>query len=252
MKSPLSSPPPRTPGQGVEAHRSDLLIDGLATYFFVPAMLWILTALEFRAAPRTPGTYLVLALVATVVGAVGLIRLRRRLANLKLGRDGEREVAHVLSTLDIPGTRIFHDVLAEGFNLDHVVVCDRGIYVIETKTWRKPDKLRPTLIVQDGRIHGAGWATDKPVRQAMGEAAWLADRLRSMTGRGFHIQPVVVTPGWYVKEPLDVGTRTKAWVLNPRRLLGYVHNDPVRLKPEEVCLVADQLGVLVRKEDAVD
>lgn len=254
MRSPLKRPPPRTAGQHLDKQLNDLVDDKLATWILAPLLLWYTALMEWLATlrdqPRMPGTYAALAVVVTVIAVGAIIRLRRHAADLKLGRDGEREVGHILSTLDVPGTRLFHDVPAEGFNLDHVIACDRGVFVIETKTWRVPEKSQAKLTVKDGCIYKHRVATTQPVEQAVSEARWLAARLKQMTGRDFPCWPVVVTPGWHVQEPLDSGTKSRAWVLNPLRLLGYIQHEPVRLGREDVHLIAERLGVLVRGEGA--
>jgi hypothetical protein len=60
--------------------------------------------------------------------------LRKRIKELRLGRDGEKIVAEQLECLRESGAQVFHDVPGDGFNLDHVVISNHGIYAIETKT----------------------------------------------------------------------------------------------------------------------
>lgn len=257
MRSPLDKALSGAPGHSAEALRHKLIDDGMAKYFFAPAAMWIVALLEWVGklgnVPRMPLVYAGLAAVLTIYGTIGFIRLRGKSANWKLGRDGERQVAHVLSTLNVPGARIFHDVPAESvkggeFNLDHVIICDRGIYVIETKAWRKPLKPDPRITMRDGRIFRAGALADgDPVGQAAAVARWLGELLRRKTGRDFHCQPVLVFPGWMV-EHMDPATRVVSWVLNPKILLGWIESAHVRLEPEEVHLVADSLMVHMREK----
>jgi Nuclease-related domain len=95
-------------------------------------------------------TSLVIALVVFVFVMVLCIwrlvnRLQRR-QNDYLGFFGERIVADCLDPLKEKGWFIFHDLQCVGatgkFNLDHVAVGPGGIWVIETKTWRK-GRVRP-------------------------------------------------------------------------------------------------------------
>ncbi|WP_244363929.1 nuclease-related domain-containing protein [Pseudoalteromonas sp. K222D] len=55
------------------------------------------------------------------------------LIKLKLGRDAELAVASELIELQSHGYQIFHDIQADGFNIDHLVVGLNGIFAIETK-----------------------------------------------------------------------------------------------------------------------
>lgn len=55
------------------------------------------------------------------------------LIKLKLGRDAELAVASELIELQSHGYQVFHDIQADGFNIDHLVVGANGIFAIETK-----------------------------------------------------------------------------------------------------------------------
>lgn len=57
------------------------------------------------------------------------------------GREGERAVAEELSALDPAKYRVFHDVLLYNIagrlaQVDHVVISNYRVFVIETKNWR--------------------------------------------------------------------------------------------------------------------
>src|SRR5690606_22509451 len=107
----------------------------------------------------------------------------------------------------------------DGFNLDHVVICERGIFVVETKTWRKPSRGNPRITTREGKIFKAGLpAYGDAVGQAANEAHWLGELLRRKTGRGYRCHPVLVFPGWMV-DPMDSATRERVWVLNPKALV---------------------------------
>lgn len=238
MKSPLKPALTGAPGHSTETRRQALIDDGISKYLIVPVALWLVTVVEalgaLRNAPRAPLLFATIALAATAYGAWGLIRLRRRAGNFKLGRDGEREVAQILARLDIPGARVFHDVPADGFNLDHVVICERGIFVIETKTWRKPLRGNTKLRTHNGQLYKGDFpAPGEPVAQAMAEAQWFSDLLRAKTGRGYRCQPVLAFPGWFV-EPMDNATKAKAWVLHPDALLAFIDHERPRLAPQDV------------------
>ncbi len=75
-----------------------------------------------------------------------LRKLRVELRNLRLGYDGERYVAAELNGLMRAGWRVYHDFIVDdkpggeetNFNIDHIAVSERGVFVLETKAIRKP------------------------------------------------------------------------------------------------------------------
>jgi hypothetical protein len=248
-KSPLKGRPLRNPGQSLDEQIDAVLNDKLLVYVLLPLMAWLLTGLEWtlkvRNAPRSPGTFAVLAAVLTVFGAIRIWQLRGRLRTLKLGRDGERVVGQFLEGLREEGARVFHDVPGDGFNLDHVVISERGAFLIETKTWSKRGA-DPRIRVKSGRLYKDGYLIEpNPITQAIAEAGWLKQLLTESTGKPIPVWPVVVFPGWLI-EPMDSETKALAWVLEPKALPAWIEQEPVRLSPEDVRLAAFHLSRYVR------
>jgi hypothetical protein len=165
---------------------------------------------------------------------------------LRLARDGERSVAETLDSLRDLGYRVLHDVPAPSFNLDHVLVGPQGIFLIETKTFSKP-VARNARIEYDGTrvtIEGRPPGRD-PVQQAMASARWLAELLEEMAGRRCFVRPVVLFPGWYVDHSRRTGPAV-VWVLNPKGLEGFIEQEPTRLSPENVNVIAFHLSQYAR------
>ena len=85
------------------------------------------------------------AITAPIVGCL-FVRLRKTLfeySNCNAGLIGEQAVGAVLNSLSSETVRVFHDfpIKEQGkkpWNIDHVVVSHDGVFVIETKTRRKP------------------------------------------------------------------------------------------------------------------
>lgn len=101
------------------------------------------------------------ALIAGLASAFSLWRISklwRRASNNRLGWFGERMVGEQLDKAAIEGWRAFHDVPfskdGKNFNIDHVLVGPRGVFVVETKTRRKGNA-RPGFkdheVIFDGR-----------------------------------------------------------------------------------------------------
>ncbi|MDD5094746.1 MAG: nuclease-related domain-containing protein [Dehalococcoidia bacterium] len=171
-------------------------------------------------------------------------RLRKRRRDYELGRDGEREVGQALEELRQQGYSVFHDVVGDNFNIDHVIVSQRGIFSIETKTYRKPMRGNPKITFNGQRVLKDGNPIDpSPAEQAKANAAWLRCKvLHESTGKWFPVKPVVVFPGWWVEEQ----NNREMWVLNPDRLPSYIAKEPDILSREDTHLAAYHLSRFIR------
>lgn len=249
-RSPLKKPSLRLPGQSAEDERGRLVDDVLLPYILFPAVFWIIAFVEWiesaQHLPPQPWPFAASAVISTIVAAVQIRRLWPKVRDLRLGRDGERVVGEVLEELRGNGVRVFHDIPADGFNLDHVLVMRRGVFVIETKTWSKRGR-NPKISARTGRLYKDGFPVDpNPLDQARAEADWLRDMLKDCTAKTFPVQAVVLFPGWMVDEDADAETKAKAWALNPTRLRYFLKKAPIKLDEADVALVADRIALHVR------
>ncbi len=247
--SPLKAKPLRNPGQTLDEAFDSLLNDRLLPYLLLPAMLWVIALDDWIGrwvtVRRGPLLYGSAAVGLTAWSAWRIRDLRRVAANIKLGRDGEKAVGQFLEGLRVSGARVFHDIPADGFNLDHVVISDRGVFAIETKTWRKP---RPgaSISVRDGRLYRDHRPVKvNPIEQAAAQAAWLRQLLKEFTGKNFPVRPVLVFPGWFV-EPIDPETIGRVWVLEPKALPEFIEREPESIAPSDVAMVAFHLSRYIR------
>lgn len=238
-RTPLTSKPLPGPGDGLDRRLLDVSVDKVLVCVVLAAVAW---ALWLQAAIHSwvgrvpdPHVYLAIAAIVTVICAALCRRGWAEMRRLKQGRDGERIVGQVLQSLDLPGLRVYHDVPADGFNLDHVVVCERGIYVVETKTWSK--RAREKLRTSNGRIFlGNRPAPGDAVGQAAAEARWIRELLVRATGVPYRCQPVVAVPGWY-GERMDAATKSIAWVLEPKALRGWIERDKICLSLADIARI---------------
>lgn len=248
-RSPLKGSPLRNPGQSVDEEIRRLIDDKTTSYFLVVAVIWAIALIEWiglwRDLPRQPLVFTFLALAATACFAWNVVQTKKHIRKLRLGRDGELLVGQFLDGLRVQGARVFHDVPAESFNLDHVVVSPHGVYVVETKTITKP---RPDAqVVFDGqRVTVAGRSPERdPIRQVTAEAAWLRQLLEESTGRKFPVRGVVVYPGWWV-ERMHRERAADVWVLEPKALPSFIEHEPELMTMEEVAMAAFHLSRYIR------
>ncbi len=190
---------------------------------------WVATLTN---AERHPWAYTILAILVTAYVGVRIARVRPRVRQLRLGSEGEKNVAETLEALKQGGAAVLHDIPGDGFNLDHVVVSRHGVFVIETKTHSKIMGKNPKVVFDGQQITVDGMKPDRnPVEQARGLARWLSRMLFDATGKHFPVKPVVVFPGWFV-EPMPRGA--DVWVLNPKALLTFVKNEPEIIPDQDV------------------
>ena len=190
--SPLKSKPLRLPGQSLDEQIDYVLNDRASGYLFGAGCVCFLAVMEWFGylmhLPRMPLLFTGMALVAIGIAAWRLGAIKTQLRQLRLGRDGERCVGQFLERLREDGSQVFHDVPAEGFNLDHVVISRHGVFAIETKTWTKPWP-KATIIVDGTELLMAGRKPDRnPMEQAAGAARWLEGLLAESTGKQFHVR----------------------------------------------------------------
>lgn len=251
-RSPLKDKPLRNPGQSVEEARRKLIEDRFELPAYVAACLFAIAALEwwryFANLPPKPALMTTVAMGALAFAAWRLWRIRPEARALRQAIEGEKAVGQFLERLRDGGRQVFHDVIGEGFNVDHVVIGPEGVFTVETKTWSKPFN-GDARISFDGETLLAG--TQKPERdpviQARAQSGWLGELLKASTGRSFEVRPVIVFPGWFIETKTP---RRDIWVLNPKALPSFLDQEPVRLSDAEVKLAAFHLSRYIRAEEA--
>ncbi len=247
-RSPLKDRPLRLPGQSIQEQIEDILIDILVKYFGIGSTFLLIALYDWLSTlQKTPHNPWLSTAIAAVIIAFCVFkgyRAYRKIAPLKLGRDGERIVAEQLDVLKQQGAVVLHDVVGDGFNLDHVILSKNGIYVVETKTWSKPNKGSPSISYDGHELLVNGFKPGRdPVAQAVMNARWLTKTLQDSTGKTFAVRPVVLFPGWFV-QPIPRGCAV--WVLEPKALPSFVQHEPMRIADPDLHLAAYHLTRIVR------
>jgi len=247
-RTPLKELPLRLPGQSVQDEIDRIYENKALLPLFITLAYIIIAGLEWRqvviSTPPNPWLSTVVAAVASVYTAISIIRVRKRIRLLNLARDGERIVAEQLDLLKQQGAVVMHDVVGDGFNIDHVILTKKGLFVAETQTRSKPMHGSPTITFDGNALLVNGWKPDRdPLSQAEANARWVAKELEASTGKGFPVRPVVLFPGWFV-EPIPRGS--KVWILEPKALPAFIEKEPVRLSDEDLHLAVYHMTRMVR------
>jgi len=251
-KSPIKDLPVRMPGQSLR-ERIDFLVDEDTMPWVVTTLFTILIAIAawcvfYFKTPIIPWTVTLITAVMIPVSAVKILRIKRKVETLRLGQIGEEAVGQFLEAKLRPaGYQVLHDIQADNFNVDHVLIGPSGVYTIETKTHSKPVKGK-SLVTYDGKIVKVnGFQPDRdPVVQASAEAGWLHDFIESSTGKKFKVQPVVLYPGWYVTASVEWPT---VWIMNEISFVNTVAKFKSQIDDADIHLITYHLKRYVIARD---
>jgi hypothetical protein len=248
-RSPIKQAPLRQPGQSLKEGIQEIQFEHAMIYVLIFGIsisllvhIWIDFLLQIPLG--NPFFITILAFVAIAISLWKLSRYKKLLDAFRLGIEGEREVADNLEIMKADGAVIFHDLVGHSFNVDHVVLSRKGVFVIETKTRRKTPTSKVEYdgvrILIDGRMPKEDF-----FKQASAEATWISNEIDSGTGRRYHVKSIIVFPGWFV-EGSGSSLQSEIWVLNPKAMVKIIQHQPDIISDEDVKLVAYFLSRLNR------
>lgn len=214
-------------------------------------MAWASMRLDWSQVRWTVGEWMFVA------GALGLfgwglrsfVRHHAKREQYKDGWIAEQVTGQQLNRLIAQGCLILHDLPAEVGNIDHVVVAPRGVYAVETKSFRKPkdvtdDRDHPghKVLFDGSQLRFPDFVTSKPIEQAARQAQWLRRTLRDCLGKDMPVIPAVALPGWWV-ERSETGKRADVQVFTPMgRGAEFMARDSDRLDEPSRRLIAQTLA----------
>lgn len=162
--------------------------------------------------------------------------IRRSVRTWKLGENGEQYVGQMLEKDMRPlGYDVFHDVMIKKgkrqFNLDHVLIGPNGVYVVETKAWRKPEKGSPQIEYKDGHFYRMGREIkDDAVREVVSLAKAANTLFLELTGRSYYVKPILVVAGWFCK--CANTSDSQFLLLNEKGVASWVQKDTPQHVPD--------------------
>jgi hypothetical protein len=184
----------------------------------------------------------VIALAILIDALVKLRRLLRAKRRIRLACDGETIVGQTLNRLMLAGWRVFHDLPGDQFNIDHVVVGEKGVFAVETRTHtpkKNSDRNENVTVEYDGRaLHFPDETDIDMIAQARGRSQWLADCLSKAIGQEIYVRAVLALPGWLIKRTAAEGMP----VVNPKQFDSlFQHIKSHSLAPEVIDQIVHQL-----------
>ncbi len=248
-KSPLKDNPLRLPGQSIDEEIQKIMDEEVISYLLLPTMMILFSVwnwlLWYQVIPVShPIPLTIIAIGLSVYSFFRLLKTKRRIKSLQLGLDGERAVGQTLDSLRSGGFRVFHDIVGNGFNLDHVIVSEYGVFAVETKTRSKPKKGECKISVSGKGISINGGAHEKKILiQAEAQKSWLEKQIIKLTGIKCSVKPVVLFPGWYIENATHGNS---VWVLEPKALPAFLNNLPKTLSKEQTRLISNHISRYIR------
>jgi hypothetical protein len=224
-RSPFTDRFLRAPGHSLLQQIDDINADWQSYFAFSIAMPFILysafmSVLYFQKKPVTQAlviTYSIIGCIFTGYFIFKIVRIFNLRRILRLGYDGEVATGQELNQMMLHGYHVYHDFVADKFNIDHIVVGPAGVFAVETKGRAKPvsgNGAADAKVVYDGnRLQFPGWVEVKPIEQAKIQALWLERWLSSATGEKTQVRPVLALPGWFVERTSPGGIP----VINPKQ-----------------------------------
>ena len=254
-RSPLKQPPLHNPAESLAEQRDNLVLDKVLFPLLATVVLAILTLFawldHFGMAALNPNALTVFTIMALAATAVAILRTLKQARSCNRGIAAEKAVGQFLEQFRGQGYQVIHDILVKSgdatFNIDHLLIGPKGIFTIETKSWRKPVKGRCIVAYDGQKVLVNGRAPDRdPIAQALGQAAWVRDYLKSCTALSFvPVTPIVVYPGWFINY-LQAG-EAKVKVANEQLIWACIQSSPHALAPHDAKLVESRLTDYIQR-----
>lgn len=228
----------RLPGQSATEQFNELIDSQVSFYFFAAASGIVLIAVSWLSYfIETLNPYVITFATIPLVGycVYKFVRVYPQLDRLKQGIKGERYTGQVLEELRANGYRVFHDVIGDNFNIDHVLIGPSGIYIVETKTWRNNPSIKS--VDYDGKqLRLNGYAVPKnPILQAQSAALWLKNILQQSTGERFFVTPIIALPSKFIETEVTRKLQKDGInLLNPKNIHFFLKNKKTVLSKEKI------------------
>jgi len=231
----------RRAGESLRERRERIVDENVLSILCVLFVVWFVYLIQqveqWTGSRPQPLVWLSIAVFTTVVAIIWFYRLVRIARQFNRGERGERHVADVLEELRRDGYKPVHDIVGNGFNVDHVIVGPGGVFAIETKY--RSGRGQITFRNSEGVFVGDRLEEKDYLKQARANAKTISDLIHENCGRREWVTPLVVFVGdWKVKEDWrDTNVR----VLTPDRIRRYIGSQQPRLRPNEIELIVSHL-----------
>ncbi len=185
------------------------------------------------------GVFIVAYIVYTVFKLLKVVQRRHAIRH---DYEGALIVAQELNRLVLSGSRVYHDFAAEESSIDHIVVSNKGVFAIETRTrssrTTKNGKVGATVEYDGRALYFPNGTDSEMIERAKRKSKWLSTWLSRSVGEDIAVRSIVVLPGWFVKRTASKGIP----VVNPKQFDSlFQHIKPISLNVEMISRIAHRL-----------
>lgn len=256
-RSPITGHLLRSPGASLQNRIDELSLDisaYIATLPVLPLLIYsLIIPLKNAHQVTTSSVGILVGFVIVALLWIGfrIYRLMTERSNLRLGLDAEIAVGQELNQLMCNGFRVYHDLPAEHFNIDHVTVGPTGVYAVETKGRTKAlkhkGKVDATVAYDGKKLEFPSWYETEPLLQTQRQAEWLGKWLTAAVGTSVYAQAVLALPGWYVVRKADRPIK----VISGKEAYFLARPNGIKLSDEMIQRIAHQLEQRCRDVEPV-
>jgi hypothetical protein len=227
----------RNPESSLDERIDRVARDAISGYYLTAATLWVIAAVEWLARllnySLMPFAYAVAALVATGFCSVKFVRAQVRARRLQKTRDAQRDVSAFLDAQRRHGAQIFHLIPQQPDKAGHVVVCSRGIFVIQTRCSRQPHK-ELEMRFDGAQIQIARQLPDAAaIAECQAEVELMNALALDAASKPWKVRGIVVFLDWHVIRTSSA-LGSQIWVLNPDELERWIGREPEVMCNEDV------------------
>lgn len=170
---------------------------------FATAVAWLLRPGQLPVNVPLWGWIGVAVVLVAIIGfaGYGLFRLWQRRRMLALEWAACRGVGATLERLCLGGFRVFHDVVIEQVRMDHVVIGEKGVFVVNTVARRLPKgDGKAGVLLQAGKLVFSNGITEPvPVGEAARNLSLVTAEVSRIAGHRIMVRSVLAIPGWQTR-----------------------------------------------------
>ena len=247
LKLPFSGYPLPLAGDSSTKRLENILLNKLLFWWTLAFVFLFAIAARFLFGPEDIKLFSSITALSMLVAARQTVVWWPKLRQMRQGIHGERLIAEYLNNAfrdNIEGTvRVYHDIPDRIGNFDHVVICRKGLFLINTKTMTIRKDSDKTLTYQGNSLSFKNSGKPlpyNPVSQVHKETKRLRELLRECHARYDHgqtnykepaIRGVALFPGWQVEEN---GATSPVWVMKPQDLSDRIAEEDTVMDDTEV------------------